>query len=214
MPLPVLLLTPADLVACGRPVVVLQTTAGIEQIMEFVSASDLIVRPITNWYAQFLDWNSSAANIINPCIHTTCTDCQLPLNASFTFAQQVCFFLYAIPLSSKCCQEFGFCGAQYAPDVKLLWEYNEHAPPAVDGPASFCYSGPKQPIAVMHSRLRTESIALRVQKDFIHTMQATQKLVSKYSTGLPEVRPFRVTIGPLPYCSHRCCCCCCYCSSG
>lgn len=81
-----------------------QASSAIDHVMEVVSASNLIVRPITNWYDQFLNWNATAAGIIKPCLHTTCTDCVLPLNTSYTFAQQVCFFLYAIPLNSKCCQ--------------------------------------------------------------------------------------------------------------
>ena len=99
-------------------------------------------------------------------------------------------------------QEFGFCGAQYAPDVKLLWNYTEGVGPASTAPAGFCYSGPKQPIAVMHSRLRTESIALRVQEDFVHTMQATQQLVSKSAVSLPpvDVGAFHInTAAPVPF---------------
>lgn len=174
-------------------------TIGINRILEAVSASGLVVRPITNWYAQFLNYNATALPFIQGCIKTTCPDCILPLDQSYTFAQRACFFMYSIPLGSKCCQEFGFCGSQYAPDVKFLWKYlptgelSEEPPLEAlrgygsDAPATFCYSGDKQPVAVMHSRLRTQAVALRVQEDFVHTMQATQQLVEKYSDMLPQV---------------------------
>jgi hypothetical protein len=90
---------------------VAQAAPAIGHLTDMISSSNLIVRPITNWYDQFLNFTSDFTSYTQQCYVQTqkqCLDCPLPLsytsNASFTFEQQACFFLYAIPLQSKCCQ--------------------------------------------------------------------------------------------------------------
>ena len=154
----------------------------------------------------------------------------LPLDQSYPYAQRVHTFLYAIKLTSVCCQvcetrptssfivvypnagdfffffssmlrftfplrpptllacptptpslllqSFGYCGAQYAPDVALLYAVN------------ITSNGTKikVPVEVMHTRLRSQHTALRIQKDFIKAMSDTQHIVDSLAHTLPQVR--------------------------
>ena len=82
------------------------------------------------------------------------------------------------PTPSLLLQSFGYCGAQYAPDVALLYAVNTTS----NGTKI------KVPVEVMHTRLRSQHTALRIQKDFIKAMSDTQHIVDSLAHTLPQVR--------------------------
>jgi hypothetical protein len=56
-------------------------------------------------------------------------DCPVPLTAdNATFAARVMQFVADVPINSTCCQQNGYCGAQYSTDVKFLWGLPKPAP--------------------------------------------------------------------------------------
>ena len=80
--------------------------------------------PFASWVGDFGGWSSDftaayiAANIGNAGF-----DCPMPLskNGSVSYAARVAQFLYGIPITSACCQQHGYCGAQYSSDVRFIW---------------------------------------------------------------------------------------------
>jgi hypothetical protein len=77
----------------------------INKLSNTLTASNDLQRPITNWYGRFQSWISAQTYAqISGCIQTTCPDCVLPLNDSYSLAKRVHHFVTAIPLRSECCQ--------------------------------------------------------------------------------------------------------------
>lgn len=97
------------------------TVAGI--VTALSSLSRFIQPPFSSWVADFDNWAAPATrNYIISKLAAGTIDCPVPLTSdNATYAARVMQFLADIPINSTCCQQNGYCGAQYSTDVKFLW---------------------------------------------------------------------------------------------
>lgn len=84
--------------------------------------SNFVVAPVYSWISDFEIWSSpdTLSFVTNP--SNAGLNCPIPLSAAnFSYASRVAQYVYEIEIESACCQQAGYCGGQYATDIKFLW---------------------------------------------------------------------------------------------
>lgn len=84
--------------------------------------SNFVVAPVYSWISDFEIWSSpdTLSFVTNP--SNAGLHCPIPLPAvNFSYASRVAQYVYDIEIESACCQQAGYCGGQYATDIKFLW---------------------------------------------------------------------------------------------
>jgi hypothetical protein len=128
------------------------TAHAVQRITEGLGAlASHIEPPVYSWYGTFLDfetnttWDALQNNAL-------CTSYVPDFDRSAPFAERVFQFAYVIPITSQCCQDAGYCSAQFAQDIRFLW-----------GPA-LNQSAPSSMPPVLRSGVPTRHV-LRVETD-------------------------------------------------
>ena len=84
--------------------------------------SDFVVAPVYSWISDFEIWSSPDTLSFVTNKANAGLNCPIPLSATnFSYAARVAQFVYDIEIESACCQQAGYCGGQYATDIKFLW---------------------------------------------------------------------------------------------
>jgi Niemann-Pick C1 protein len=116
--------------------------SAMSHIVEGVaSMGQWVSPPVSSWFADFTTtWATPAtrAMIIAKRAADPQFDCPVPLaEGNHSFAQRVWQYVAGVPINSTCCQQYGFCGAQYSMDVTFTWaRANGSAVDACAGPSS------------------------------------------------------------------------------
>jgi Niemann-Pick C1 protein len=125
--------------------------------------TDVIEPPVYSWLQGFEAWDRDRDYINNNLTQY----CPPSPPAGTPFPHRVSAFLN-LRVDQPCCQNFAYCGAQYAQDVRLG-------------------NDTRGVLRVLSSKLRTQHRPLRDQADFINSMEETQAAVTTLALAFPRL---------------------------